>query len=487
MWYRLKTLRFKLILLHLSVFCIIWVTLSLIFMTTRENDLYTNFDNRLVNRATIVAKNISLNHLHIPHTKSTNKNTIHAFPYNISDRFIQLRLTSGEIIEKSRNLNKAPLPFDEVAKLSKERGNPVYETVKGDDARKILGKEGELRLLTLYHEEGGTTPFYIQVAADQKHITKSIIQLRKLTVIVIVFGLLLGAIGSWFLTRRSLAYIGLIAKEARELSATHLHQRLTIPPGQDEVVELVKVFNKLLDRLEKAFRAQETFLANAAHELKTPVSVLLGEAQVLCQKARTPEEYDRFAANVQDEMRRIGQIVNSMLILARTDAGFSLSTAIPVSINEIVTEAVMRCQIQAEQQEVRLVPVLAMPIEHGSEPEPMVDGDAELLRSAVVNLIRNAIHYSPPQESVEITVKISNDWIRVAVRDKGPGVENELIEQLFQRFYAEDAGEARFKGAGLGLAIVKGVTDLHKGRISVSNHPEGGVEFAVELPLSITE
>jgi len=142
----------------------------------------------------------------------------------------------------------------------------------------------------------------------------------------------------------------------------------------------------------------------------------------------------------------------------------------------------MRCQVQAERQEVGLVPILAMP--EPDRPEPVVLGDPELLRAAVANLIRNAIRYSPLQEAVDVSVNSGSEMVRIAVRDRGPGVPEGLKEQLFDRFYSSSDGGDSFKGIGLGLAIAKGVAALHRGAIDVYNHSERGAEFVIELPLA---
>lgn len=295
-------------------------------------------------------------------------------------------------------------------------------------------------------------------------------------------GLLAGAVASWLLARRALAPIGTIAAEARELSAASLSRRLTVPPGDDELAELTGTLNDMLERLDAAFQAQERFLANAAHELKTPVAIVLGEAQVLNQRDRTPEEYDRFVADVADEMRRFGQIVNSMLILARADAGLPLAAVEIVSMNEVVMEAVARCQTPASRREVRLVPTLVLP--ESDEPEPLVEGDAELLRSAVVNLIRNAIGYSPADAAVEIRLELEPPAVRIHVRDHGPGVSEEIRDRLFDRFCSLPGPDDPLKSVGLGLSIARGVAELHQGSLDFRNLPDGGAVFTLEIPLA---
>jgi two-component system OmpR family sensor kinase len=298
---------------------------------------------------------------------------------------------------------------------------------------------------------------------------------------LIPIGLLLAAVASEQLVRRGLAPIGRVAREAQRLTAAHLDRRLPVPSGRDEVVEMIHTLNDMLDRLQAAFAAQERFIANAAHELKTPVTHLLGQAQVLARQTRQPEEYDRFVSAVQEDMRHLATIVESLLLLARADAGLPLDSRARVSINEVVTDAVERCHPYAAQREVRLEPALCAPTDEADEPE--TEGDAELLVSMVSNLVRNAIRFSPPRERVEVAVERVEQHVRIAVRDRGPGIPDDQLPRLFERFYQAQNAE-RPAGSGLGLSIAGSVAKLHKGQIRVVNRLGGGCAFEVTLPLT---
>lgn len=485
MWAGLKTLRFKLALLYLAVFGSLLVALVTVILIVRQQDIQDTFDERLSDRAEAIVEKIDFCAENSGLGLSTQRTRPRLIPYRLPGYYFQLRLEDGTIVERSANLSHVVLPLTEAALRSRQTKKPVLDTLADEISHTLLGDKSSMRLLTLYHDREGVDPFYLQIAVSTERVHASVRQLAQLLFCMVCVGTLLAAILSYLLAKRSLAPIRQIAIEAREMSPAHLDRRLPLPPGRGELYELTTTLNDMLDRLEAVFRAQEHFLTNAAHELKTPVAVMLGEAQVLGQKGRTPEEYDRFVANVQDEMRRLGQIINSMLILARADAGLPLTAVVPVSVNEIIMEAVTRCQLQAERQEIRLVPILAMP--EPDRSEPVVQGDPELLRAAIANLIRNAIRYSPVQEAVDVSIQSDDETVLISVRDRGPGVPEDLKEQLFERFYSSSESDDSFKGIGLGLAIAKGVATLHRGAIDVSNHPEGGAEFVIELPLTTSD
>jgi signal transduction histidine kinase len=290
----------------------------------------------------------------------------------------------------------------------------------------------------------------------------------------------LAGLTAWWIARRMLAPIRIITQEADDWSVDRLDRRIPVPAGHGEMARLARTVNRMLDRLEAAMAAQERFVANAAHEFRTPVAALLGEAQVMAQRARTEEEYARFVTSVQDEMRRLGQLVHSLLTLARADAGVPPAANVPVSVNEVVTDAVQACALSARQREIRLVTRLALPAP--DEPEVLVHGEADLLRAMVTNLVQNAVRFSPVEQAVDVLVTAHEVDVEVRVRDRGPGLPPEHLPHVFERFYSVTRGDGTGQGVGLGLAIAAGVARLHGGEIAVTNCPDAGCEFVVHLP-----
>jgi two-component system OmpR family sensor kinase len=476
------SLRLRLAMLNLLVFGVILTVISAVALGVREQDLREAFDERLRASAEQMLQTIRVTVSPDLERETPRSRSPRLIPFRFPGHYFQLCLSDGRIVERSRNLGDVKLPLSDQAISCRHTGEPVLETIHDDDIRSPLERPKKLRLLTVYDDEPDGEPFFLQVAASLEPVEESIAGLRRLYYVLIPIGLAVVGVASWLMARRALRPIGRIAREARELTAARLDRRIDVPGGRDESAELVVTINDLLARLEAAFNAQERFVADASHELKTPITVLLGQAQVLTQQARTAEEYDRFVASVQDEMRHMARLVDSLLTLARADAGLPLTAAAPVSVNETVMDAVARCQVRAQQQEVALVPVLAMP--PADEPHPQVRGEATLLRAMVENLIRNAIRHSPPGQTVEVETQLHAAVVDICVRDHGPGIPPEHLEHVFDRFYSFAHGRHAAPGTGLGLAIAKGVTTLHHGTIRALNRPEGGCELTVSLPLS---
>jgi heavy metal sensor kinase len=474
-------LRFKLAAFNLLVFGVILTALCMFVLTVREEYLRQDFDERLVDRAQTIADTIEITATDSPTPRTRLGGRQRWNPFRFPGYYFQLRSADGGVLERSQNLGHLELPLSFEAEIASQTAAPVLETIRGEMARALLGTDGELRLLTLYDNQAGARPVYLQVGVSLARVNESIADFRGLLLILLPIGLGIVGLASWLIARRSLSPIGRIAQHTRALTAAHLDRRIDLPAGHDEVAQMVMTINQMLDRLEAAFQAQERFLADASHELKTPVTVLLGEAQVLTQQERTTEEYDHFVASVQDEMRHMAKLVDSLLTLARADAGFPLARRASVSLNDIVMDAVERCQAIAQQREVRLMPMLAMPT--SDTREPVLQGDAFLLRTMVENLIRNAVRYSPPEEKVDLELVADGRVAVLSVRDRGPGIPPEDLDHIFDRFYRVSRGRQSDEGAGLGLAIAKGVAQLHRGSIEACNLVDGGCNFTVRLPL----
>ena len=261
-----------------------------------------------------------------------------------------------------------------------------------------------------------------------------------------------------------------------------MDDRLDEAPAGDGFAALAAEVNAMLDRLAGAFRSQERFISEVSHELKTPVAALLTEAQVLKYSRPDVGAYGEFILSVEDEMRRLGKLVESFLMLARFGHGRRYVAETLVAINDAALDSVQHSALLASQHSVALHLDLYDPAPE--EPDALVRGDAELLRAVIDNLIRNAVQFSASGKSVYVTVRRDGADVVAAVRDEGPGVPPEYLERIFDRFAQAPGSKSERRGSGLGLAIAKGVVDLHGGTISATNWPGGGCVFTVRLPLA---
>jgi len=472
------TLRFKLAALNLLVFGIILSLLGVTALAIREDYLRQDFDERLVDRAEAILDGLRLSEERA-HPAPERRG---ADPLRFPGYFWQTRAADGTVLQKSATLGDAALPPSAGVGGPGVTTDPVLETCRGPTAAALLGPGAELRMLTWHRSDETEPALCLQVASSLGRINASVADLRRLFLLLLPGGLLAVGLASWFLAGRSLTPIRRIAREARHYTAAHLDRRIDVPPGHDEVAEMAITLNRMLDRLEAAFRAQERFVADASHEFRTPIAVMLAEGRLLSQRAPAAEDYDRFLGSVMDELRRLADLIDSLLILARADAGFALEPAALVPIHDVVTDAVQRCEPHARQREVRLVPRLALP--PADRPDVTVRGDAGLLRAMCDNLLRNAVRHSPPGEVAEVEVALTSSEATIAVRDRGPGLPPEDLHRVFERFYRVAREGQPVSGTGLGLAIARAVAQLHHGAIRAANREGGGCEFTVRLPLA---
>jgi signal transduction histidine kinase len=467
--YPFKTIRTKLVVMNLVVFGIIQIAVSILISGLRARELRRTFDRQLVYCAirdcTELRPEIRFepNRLEVLREKPDELQIF-------GDYFLEIRNFDGSTLFRSMNLGNQSLPWS-TALSTLAREGPAFETFGGADVTRLLGGGKSLRLAVV--TDNASPPHVVLAAANRAVIEERIQSLQEVIFTATPIGLIAVGLASFVMARRAFSPIGRIARQAQDLTAQHLARRIEIPEGGDEISEMVVVINEMLDRLQGAFEAQKRFIADAAHELKTPLTLLLGKAQVLAQRDRTTQEYKQFMEVVETETRRLGRIVESLLVLARVDAGLPLPRMDPISINEVVMDAVHECRAYAEPRQVRIVPHLADP--ENEQDSPMVCGDPELLLIMFSNIIRNAIRFSPLGEAVDIRIDQPGDSrISIVVRDRGPGIPQLHLDRLFERFYQAPEFTDGPQGSGLGLAIAQGVARLHGGSITVANMSEGG-------------
>lgn len=291
--------------------------------------------------------------------------------------------------------------------------------------------------------------------------------------------LLLASAGGYFLARKSLSPIASMDRQTQRISAENLSARLDVNNPRDELGRLALTINDVLGRLENAFKEQQRFIADASHELRTPLAVLRGETEVALTRTRTVEEYQDSLLLIKDEAERLSRIVEDLFILARQpiDTGVSLVTE-PVSLNDAVRDCVRAAQVLAVQKGVRL--------ETETSVESIVlNGDEELIKRMLLNLLENAVKFTPKDGEIGIRLSRQNGSAHIVVRDTGIGIPQADQLRVFDRFFRVDKARSRaFGGAGLGLSIVAWIVEAHRGTIKVVSTPGKGTKFTVELPLS---
>jgi len=291
--------------------------------------------------------------------------------------------------------------------------------------------------------------------------------------------LLLASAGGYFLARKSLSPIALMNRQTRRITAESLSSRLDVMNARDELGSLGTTINDLLARLDRSFREQQRFVADASHELRTPLAILRGETDVALEKDRRPEEYKQSLTLIKDEAERLSRIVEDLFLLARQPIDAPVINKEPLSLNQVVTDCVRAARVLAAHKNLRLVTT-------AEATSIIVSGDDELLKRMLLNLLDNAVKYTPEGGQIAVELAAPNGHARIVVRDTGVGIPAEDQARVFDRFYRVDKARSRaLGGAGLGLSIADFVVKAHGGKISVQSSVGRGSEFIVELPIKL--
>jgi len=319
---------------------------------------------------------------------------------------------------------------------------------------------------------------FATVAEPLSVIDDSLRTLRRHFFAGVPIVLLFASAGGYFLARKSLSPIASMNRQTKRISAGNLSSRLDITNPRDEPGGLAITINDLLSRLENSFKEQQRFIADASHELRTPLAVLRSETEVALNKTRTVEDYQDSLSLIKDEAERLSRIVEDLFILARQplDTRQALVKE-PVLLNEAVRDCARAAQVLASRKGVRL--------KTESDQQSMVlQGDRELIKRMILNLLDNAVKYTPQEGEINICLTRQNGNAEIVVRDTGIGITKADQLHVFDRFYRVDKARSRsLGGAGLGLSIVSWIVEAHGGNIRVESSPNQGSKFTVELPL----
>ena len=322
-------------------------------------------------------------------------------------------------------------------------------------------------------------PFLV-VVLQSLHPQRELLEgIRNTFLWIIPIALLLAGLGGYFLARKSLAPVAAMASKARTIGAANLHDRLDVSNQRGELGQLAISFNELLNRLEDSFERQRRFIADASHELRTPVAILRGETEVtLSRPDRSPAEYREALTILRDESQRLAHIIEDLFTLTRADAGQYPITPRDFYLDELASDVLRHARSLALAKQITLTPSI--------EPELLFHGDEALIRRLLLNLLDNAIKHTPNGGRVTIECKKQAAQYVVSVTDTGPGISPDLQSRIFERFFRADKARPRSEtdsgGAGLGLSIARWIAEAHHGQLDLARSDASGTTFTVTLP-----
>jgi heavy metal sensor kinase len=285
--------------------------------------------------------------------------------------------------------------------------------------------------------------------------------------------LFVGLVGGWWFVGRALKPISEISATAVKISAGDLSQRINVAEAESELGQLAAVLNSTFARLETAFAQQKQFASDAAHELRTPVSVILTQTQMTLNRERDAAGYKQTVEACQRAAQRMRKLIESLLELARFDAGQEVLKRTPFDFSKTILDCAEIVQTLADERGVKIISDLA--------PLP-ITGDSERLAQVVANLLTNAIQYNQPGGEVRVSLNAENGLAVLKISDTGQGIAPEDLPRVFERFYRADQSRTGVGNAGLGLSICKAIVEAHGGTIEATSEIGVGTTFTVRLP-----
>ena len=319
-------------------------------------------------------------------------------------------------------------------------------------------------------------PVVIQVGRSEALMREEVRDLALLLVLGLPLSVAAAGLGGYWLARRALAPLDRMAARAREITARRLHDRLPVDQPSDELGRLATVFNEMLARLESSFAEMRRFTSNVSHELRTPLTAIRSVGEVSLRGRRDAAAYRATIESMLEEADRLATLVERLLTVARADHGDRPRADEAIDLGTLADAVVDQLAVLAEEKQQSLTVT-----RHGAQP--VCRGDRIVLRQALVNLVDNAIRYTPPGGSIDVRVDTANGDSILEVRDTGPGVPESSASALFDRLHHDPADPGNgVPPKGLGLAIARWAVEAHHGHLTYSRTPADETTFHITLP-----
>ncbi|MEZ4503528.1 MAG: HAMP domain-containing sensor histidine kinase [Dehalococcoidia bacterium] len=468
-------LHLRLTLWHVALAALVVLVVALTAYTLHVRSLYADVDQALADDAAILAPvlDVLAEATDTPQQAPTARASSHVRIFDADGNALSLPGSDGQV---------PPLTPGEV--LASD-GGPAYDPlvqllpeVPGPDLGSFTVVDvegGRERVYVLPVRTRGTLDGYVMAWTSLRSVDQSVARFRLLLLASSVAGLLTAAAGGLVVSRVALRPMHDVILTARAIERSRrFDARVPSPPEdrRDDLAELIRTLNDMLDSLEEAYRSQQRFVADAAHELRSPLTTLRGNLELIEANTTMPaEERTEALTDMRGAAERLSTLVDELLLLARWDAGEQIRHE-PVRLDEVAVAAVSDLRTAPDRDRIHL-----------DVEAVTATGDAGALRRLITILLDNARKYAPPPAAIEVRVRDLEGRPSLVVRDHGIGIDAEERARIFERFYrGERARRSGAAGAGLGLAIARSIAQQHGGEITVESPEDGGTKVVVSLP-----
>ena len=428
--------------------------------------VYTILNYVMLNQLDDMLKSVVEDIVQVTQVDSMGEINVLSLPLDMNtNAYVQVWGRDGELKSASQSVRFIKEPFDPIGRNATR---PVYRetTVQGV----------HLRVLSAPLLYNGRIIGVLQAATSMAVVDTNRRDLVDAMILVAILSATLAGFASWYVLGRAFAPLETITETVEQINrADDLSRRIPYDErADDEISSLVESFNQTLERLETLFTSQQRFIADVSHELRTPLTVIKGNVDLMRRMKKLDEES---LSSIDQEAGRLTRLVGGLLMLAQAESGKLTLTMAPVELDVLVTEVF---------QEMRILAGGTVHIRMNEIDQIMVHGDRDRLKQVLLNLMGNAIQYTPPGGEVFLSMAKVGEQARIIIRDTGPGIPAEDLPHIFDRFYRAEKSRTRGKttGFGLGLSIAHWIVEHHGGRIEVESKEGKGTTFAIWLPLA---
>lgn len=324
----------------------------------------------------------------------------------------------------------------------------------------------------------GGDDFTLIIGLDATPTIAEIRQLQLAFLLALPVALALVGIGGWIVAGRALRPLRMISETAAEVTSAGLDRRIPLSEEDPEIRRLIETLNRMMDRLEKGFRQATRFSADASHELKTPIAIMRGELENALLEAAPGSREQKLLSSLLDETQRLAGITRSLLLLSRADAGQLVPALEQIDLSRMLPELLEDTEVLAAAAEIELQAQLA--------PGIRVMADPLLLRSALLNVLTNAVKYNEPRGFIRVELEADGHEAQIRIANSGSGIPTDEQARIFDRFQRADRSrERRIDGIGLGLSLTREILHAHHGGVELEESRPGLTRFAIRLPMHI--
>ncbi len=382
---------------------------------------------------------------------------------NSSTYLLQVRSADGNVVWRSENLLADTLPqLSAMLPLGERTSDRVamWMDIRGVRYRVAAVQDSVAEVAAAYPVD--------EVDATLRRLFSLLLYAIPTLIVISMFM-------GWFMARRALKPVDSIVRAARRITAERLAERLPVTDSKDEIGRLIETLNEMIARLERSFEQVRQFTADASHELKTPLAIMMGEVEVALRAPDLSEGARQTLESCLEEVVRLTHVVQGLLDLSKAESGQLSIEKRPVEVSVMIADLADVIEILAEKKNIR--------VEANIQPNLVVTGDAVRLHQAFLNVLENAVKYTLNGGLVVITLTAEFQHVVLKVADTGVGIPQDQISKIFDRFYRVDHSRSQeIQGTGLGLSIVKWIVETHGGTITVQSTPGEGTNFTITLP-----